>query len=137
MLINDMEFSFTTQNYMKLQRALNAKNLRLALLEAAHNGDYEVLALGIKQFAQGDKFKKIDEAYAVIDGVDDKQTLFYEFISELGENGFFNKATPSELREMASEPNIDMNKVIEKVFPDAAKEMLQSRMMTGVNTSMT
>lgn len=132
----ELKLEYTTKNYMQLKKTLKAENLRKTLLEAAANGDFETLAHGIKQFAEVGKIKDTDDAYAVIDSAADKQTLFYEFISELGENGFFDKATPEQLREEAAQPNIDIDGVVNKAAAEAALEAMKKSMTTGVNTSL-
>lgn len=131
----DIEFNFTTRNYMKLQEILKVDNLREALLKAAAVCNYEVLAKGIKQFA-ATEVKGIDGAYDIIDEAEDKQLLFYEFISELGEHGFFDKGTTEELKKEALQPQIDVASIVNKIAPDMVKETLKERenTKTGANT---
>jgi hypothetical protein len=129
----ELTLNFTTKNYMQLKKLLKADDLRRALLEAASRADYEALAYGIKQFADSTAVKTIDDAYAAIDTCEDKTNLFYEFISELGEHGFFGKTMVEQLKAEAEQPYINMQELLNKVAPDVAKNY----MTTGANTLQT
>ena len=125
-----MELQFKTRNYVELKKTLGADNLRTFLLKAAHSCDYEILFKALKQFSG----EKNDAVENYVDAAEDKQLLFYEFIEDLGENGFFTRKTVEELRQESENPGVDMNQLIEQIAPEAVKEAMKSGMMTGANT---
>ena len=140
----ELELNFKTKNYEFLKKDLNTENLRYALLKAAQNLNFEVLAKAIKRFAENNKIKNFEDVYDIIDDAPDKQSLFYEFIEELGAKGFFGEANKKTIEELKVEEiginltDADILDLTKKAIPGAMEKAIvnQSSTKTGANTSL-
>ena len=128
-----VEFAFQIKRYLLLKTKLKTNNVRNVLLEAAENYDYLKLCQVIQIFAV--KNYKDEEIFDIIDRVKEKQILFYAFISELGENGFFDKATLKELKDSEGTPRINVTEIVNQAVPQMVGQMLKNNIIAGLSTS--
>ena len=128
-----VEFAFLIKKYLLLKTKLKTNNVRNILLEAAENYDYLKLCQIIQIFSV--KPYKDDEIFDIIDRVKEKQILFYAFISELGEYGFFDKATIKELKDSEGTPRINVTEIVNQAVPQMVGQMIKSNIIAGLNTS--
>jgi len=128
-----VEFAFQIKKYLLLKTKLKTNNVRNVLLEAAENYDYLKLCQVIQIFSV--KSYKDDDIFDIIDRVKEKQILFYAFISELGEHGFFDKTTIKELKDNEGTPRLNVTEIVNQALPQMIGQMLRSNIAAGLSTS--
>ena len=128
-----VELAFQIKRYLLLKTKLKTNNVRNVLLEAAENYDYLKLCQVIQIFSV--KNYKDEEIFDIIDRVKEKQILYYAFISELGENGFFDRATIKELKDSEGTPRINVTEIVNQAVPQMVGQMIKSNIIAGLNTS--